>query len=141
MTEGYFVQWLQHHGVASVTGGELDRYCNESNMLQNDIVATPDNQLRVTGVTPALLATLLHPPLSQSVTNADTDNDRVFNGNGDDVTPLHLIHRQTVAGETKKYAIQYWQELYDERAAIMEFCGGLTRVEAEKRAYEAIYGQ
>jgi hypothetical protein len=32
------------------------------------------------------------------------------------------------------------QERYEERAAIMEFDGGLTRAEAERRAREEVYG-
>jgi hypothetical protein len=32
------------------------------------------------------------------------------------------------------------QERYEERAAIMEFDGGLTRAEAEKRARKEVFG-
>lgn len=33
------------------------------------------------------------------------------------------------------------KEAFEERAAIMEFDGGLTRKEAEKLAYEIVYGK
>jgi hypothetical protein len=35
----------------------------------------------------------------------------------------------------------YWQELYLERAAIMEFEGGMTREQAQKKAEEDIRWQ
>ena len=35
----------------------------------------------------------------------------------------------------------YWQELWAERAAIMEFEGGMTREQAEKKAEEDIRWQ
>ena len=39
------------------------------------------------------------------------------------------------------YADDDWQELYEERAAIMEFDGGLSRPDAERAAHEFIQQQ
>lgn len=39
---------------------------------------------------------------------------------------------------TSNYSEEDWQALYDERAAIMEYDGGLPRDEAEARAAEEI---
>jgi len=40
-----------------------------------------------------------------------------------------------------KYDSEEFWERYEERAAIMEFDGGLSRTEAEKRAFEDICRQ
>ena len=39
----------------------------------------------------------------------------------------------------QRYDVEYWQDLYEERAAIMEFEGELPRLEAERLANEWIH--
>lgn len=48
---------------------------------------------------------------------------------------LSEVIRQVVLNDTNKERI----EAFEERAAIMEFDGGLTRKEAERLAFEIVY--
>lgn len=48
---------------------------------------------------------------------------------------LSEVIRQVVLNDTNKEQI----EAFEERAAIMEFDGGLTRKEAERLAFEIVY--
>lgn len=50
---------------------------------------------------------------------------------------LSEVIRQVVLNDTNKERI----EAFEERAAIMEFDGGLNRQEAERLAYEIVYGK
>lgn len=50
---------------------------------------------------------------------------------------LYEVIRQVVLNDTNKERI----EAFEERAAIMEFDGGLPREEAERLAYEIVYGK
>lgn len=53
-------------------------------------------------------------------------------GNLDAVTPA------TPVTPHNDYDDEYWQEMYEERAAIMEYDGGLPRDEAERLAKELV---
>lgn len=48
---------------------------------------------------------------------------------------LSEVIRQVVLNDTNKERI----EAFEERAAIMEFDGGLSRLEAERLAFEMVY--
>lgn len=50
---------------------------------------------------------------------------------------LPEVIRQLVLKDTNKERV----EAFEERAAIMEFDGGMTRKEAERLAYEIVYGK
>ena len=59
-------------------------------------------------------------------------NAKQSQGNVDTVTPA------TPVTPHNDYDDEYWQEMYEERAAIMEYDGGLSRDEAERLAKQLV---
>jgi len=61
-----------------------------------------------------------------------SENTKQSQGNVDAVTPV------TPVTPLNDYDDEYWQEMYKERAAIMEYDGGLLRDEAEQLAKQLV---
>lgn len=61
-----------------------------------------------------------------------SQNTKQSQGNVDAVTPVIPVT------PLNDYDDEYWQEMYEERAAIMEYDGGLARDEAERLAKQLV---
>lgn len=85
----------------------------------------------VTGVAGVTSYTVTHsapaPVLPLALENTKQSQDNI-----DAVTPA------TPVTPHNDYDDEYWQEMYEERAAIMEYNGGLPRSEAEQLAKQLV---
>jgi hypothetical protein len=85
----------------------------------------------VTGVAGVTRNTDTHAALAPVLLMV-SENTKQSQGNVDAVTPA------TPVTPLNDYDDEYWQEMYEERAAIMEYDGGLPRDEAERLAKQLV---
>ncbi len=96
-------------------------------MALDDLLATLERRNSVTPVTPATPAGVQPKPLQHKACTLVTPVTPENTNSGSNAL-------QVGAGTTAEFD----QELLDEKAAIYEFEGGLTRAEAERRALQEV---